>query len=191
MGIFNITESERAQILNLHSNAKIIKEQAAAPSAEDIIKQIQTALNTKYGAKLTVDGKWGNLTQAAYDTAIKTKSTSPKAPVSPSNVVASGTTRTVIPGIPDAPNPTVSGTTAPVTPATPAAPVAPVTPTTPAEPVAPEELIGMPAPEPQLNQASQQALSGQLTPQQIRQQARFDQRLARQARRTARRAGQQ
>ena len=45
--------------------------------------------------------------------------------------------------------------------------------------------------QPQLNQGSQQALAGQLTPQQIRQQARFDQRLARQARRTARRAGEQ
>ena len=45
--------------------------------------------------------------------------------------------------------------------------------------------------QPQLNQGSQQALSGQLTPQQIRQQSRFDQRLARQARRNTRRAGQQ
>ena len=40
----------------------------------------------------------------------------------------------------------------------------------------------------QLSQTSQQALGGQLTPQQIRQQSRFDQKLARQARRTARRA---
>ena len=45
--------------------------------------------------------------------------------------------------------------------------------------------------QPQLNAGSQQALSGQLTPQQIRQQSRFDQRLARQARRNTRRAGQQ
>ena len=45
--------------------------------------------------------------------------------------------------------------------------------------------------QPPLNQGSQQALSGQLTPQQIRQQSRFDQRLARQARRNTRRAGQQ
>jgi hypothetical protein len=45
--------------------------------------------------------------------------------------------------------------------------------------------------QPQLNTGSQQALSGQLTPQQIRQQARFDQRLSRQARRNTRRAGQQ
>jgi hypothetical protein len=43
--------------------------------------------------------------------------------------------------------------------------------------------------QPELSQTSQQALSGQLTPQQIRQQSRFDQRLARQARRNERRAG--
>ena len=46
-------------------------------------------------------------------------------------------------------------------------------------------------PQPQLSAQSQQALAGQLTPQQIRQQGRFDQRLARQARRNTRRAGQQ
>jgi hypothetical protein len=48
--------------------------------------------------------------------------------------------------------------------------------------------MGTEVASPQLNQASQQALGGQLTPQQIRQQSRFDQKLARQARRTARRA---
>ncbi len=48
---------------------------AAAPAAtvEDVIKQIQTTLNTKYGAKLTVDGKWGNLTQTAFEAATKSK----------------------------------------------------------------------------------------------------------------------
>jgi hypothetical protein len=51
--------------------------------------------------------------------------------------------------------------------------------------------FGAGAPQPQLSAQSQQALSGQLTPQQIRQQGRFDQRLARQARRNERRAGQQ
>jgi hypothetical protein len=51
--------------------------------------------------------------------------------------------------------------------------------------------FGAEAPQPQLSAQSQQALAGQLTPQQIRQQGRFDQRLARQARRNTRRAGQQ
>jgi hypothetical protein len=48
----------------------------AAPAAtvEDVVKQIQTTLNTKYGAKLTVDGKWGNLTQTAFEAATKSKS---------------------------------------------------------------------------------------------------------------------
>ena len=47
----------------------------AAPAAtvEDVVKQIQTTLNTKYGAKLTVDGKWGNLTQTAFEAATKSK----------------------------------------------------------------------------------------------------------------------
>jgi hypothetical protein len=46
---------------------------AAASSPEDVIKKIQEILNTKYGAKLTVDGKWGNLTQTAFEAAAKSK----------------------------------------------------------------------------------------------------------------------
>jgi uncharacterized membrane protein len=60
------------------------------------------------------------------------------------------------------------------------------TPTT--EPENPADVVGTPVAQQQLSQTSQQALGGQLTPQQIRQQSRFDQKLARQARRTARRA---
>jgi hypothetical protein len=97
MGLLRITESERREILNLHNNAKIIKEQgtslvapvaptgtaapaapaapAAAPSVESVVKELQTLLNTKYGAKLTVDGKWGNLTQTAFENAVKSKGT--------------------------------------------------------------------------------------------------------------------
>jgi hypothetical protein len=74
--------------------------------------------------------------------------------------------------------PGVSGQPAPATPAT-----------APATQGADE--FGTEAPQPQLSAQSQQALAGQLTPQQIRQQGRFDQRLARQARRNTRRAGQQ
>ena len=89
MGLLKLTESERLEILNLHNNAKIIKEQAtslvsstapastAAPAqtVADVIKELQTLLNTKYGTKLTVDGKWGNLTQTAFETAMKSKGT--------------------------------------------------------------------------------------------------------------------
>ena len=91
MGLLKITESEKREILNLHNNAKIIKEQAesAVPAAttpaapvqtvEDVVKELQTLLNTKYGTKLTVDGKWGNLTQTAFETAVKSKSAAPAA----------------------------------------------------------------------------------------------------------------
>jgi hypothetical protein len=167
MGLLNLTESERLEILNLHNNARIIKEQvaptvpaaagtpAAAPqTVEDVIKELQTLLNTKYGTKLTVDGKWGNLTQTAFETALKSKSVTPKTvipgtPDAPNptvqKTVIPGTPdapnptvqKTVIPGTPDAPNPTVSGATgqpaapASATTATPEVPAAPATPAAP------------------------------------------------------------
>jgi hypothetical protein len=145
MGLLNLTESERLEILNLHNNARIIKEQAtslvaptgtaapassaaapaapaAAPSVESVVKELQTLLNTKYGAKLTVDGKWGNLTQTAFDTALKSK--------------GAVTPKTVIPGTPDAPNPTVQKTVIPGTPDAPNPNATPATGTTPAAPAA-------------------------------------------------------
>jgi hypothetical protein len=105
MGLLNLTESERLEILNLHNNARIIKEQAAptvpaaagtpaaAPqTAADVIKELQTLLNTKYGAKLAVDGKWGNLTQTAFETALKSKSAAPAASTTTAAPAASTTT---------------------------------------------------------------------------------------------------
>ena len=196
MGLLKLTESERLEILNLHNNAKIIKEQAtslvsstapastAAPAqtVADVIKELQTLLNTKYGTKLTVDGKWGNLTQTAFETAMKSKGTQ----LPTVTVTGQKAPDTAIAAAPNVPLPSV---------ATPAAPgvsgqPAPATPSTaPATQGADE--FGTEAPQPQLSAQSQQALAGQLTPQQIRQQGRFDQRLARQARRNTRRAGQQ
>jgi hypothetical protein len=178
MGLLNLTESERLEILNLHNNARIIKEQvaptvpaaagtpAAAPqTVADVIKELQTVLNTKYGTKLVVDGKWGNLTQTAFETALKSKSAAP-----------AGTSGTGTPaGTSGTGTPTAAAPTA-------AAPTA-------AAPTAAPDVVGAEAPQ-QLSQASQQALGGQLTPKQIRQQSRFDQRLARQARRTEKRAQQ-
>ena len=182
MGLLKLTESERLEILNLHNNARIIKEQAtslvssttpastAAPAqtVADVIKELQTLLNTKYGTKLTVDGKWGNLTQTAFETAMKSKA-APAASTTTAPPPATGTTPATGTAAPAA-----STTTAPPATGT-AAPAASTT----------------TASQPQLSAQSQQALSGQLTPQQIRQQGRFDQRLARQARRNTRRAGQQ
>jgi hypothetical protein len=191
-------ELEAMKYLLGYQRGKVISEQtqvtSAAPAAapqtvEEVVKKIQEVLNTKYGAKLTVDGKWGNLTQTAFEAALKTKASAPKTTTAP---VASGTTAQTTAA------PVASGTTAQTT-AAPAPAAAPTSvPTTNTAPVAvppaekPEDIVGAPTtPAPgTLNQTSQQALAGQLTPQQIRQQARFDQRLARQARRVQNRAQQ-
>jgi len=80
MGIFNLTESEKKDILSLHNNAKVIREQAttqqaapttqqaapithqAAPTTQplnpiDKIKLIQTTLINKYGVVLGNTGE--------------------------------------------------------------------------------------------------------------------------------------
>jgi hypothetical protein len=198
MGLLNLTESERLEILNLHNNAKIIKEQAAAPTAaaptddKSKIMAIQTALKTKYKSDLGtsgpnkdgIDGMLGPKTLMALSAAMKSKGASNATPP------ASGTSGTATPpasgtsgtATPPASTTTATTATAPATTAT-----APAT--TATAPATSTEVVGAEAPQ-QLTQASQQALSGQLTPQQIRQQSRFDQRLARQARRTERRAQQ-
>jgi hypothetical protein len=229
MGLLNLTESERLEILNLHNNARIIKEQvaptvpaaagtpAAAPqTVADVIKELQTLLNTKYGTKLVVDGKWGNLTQTAFETALKSKSAAPAgtsgtgtpaataptaaAPTAAAPTAAAPTAATPTAAAPTAAAPTAAAPTAAAPTAasptaaapTAAAPTA-AAPTaaapTAAAPTAAPDVVGAEAPQ-QLSQASQQALGGQLTPKQIRQQSRFDQRLARQARRTEKRAQQ-
>ena len=134
MGLLKLTESERLEILNLHNNARIIKEQVApaAPAAAPVaapavpmddkskIMAIQTALNTKYKANLKVDGILGQNTLTALSTAIKSKGTvTPKTviPGIPDAPNPKETPKTVIPGIPDAPNPKET----PVTPVTPPA----------------------------------------------------------------------
>ena len=180
MGLLKLTESERLEILNLHNNARVIKEQATpvvpasstVPTAattmdrKTLVTKIQDILKTKYNANLGtagpnqdgVDGNLGPKTLAALTTAMANKSkATPAAP---------------------------AATTTTATPASPAATTA----QTSSEVLGTE--VGQPK-QPELSAQSQQALAGQLTPQQIRQQGRFDQRLARQARRNERRAGQQ
>ena len=192
MGLLKLTESERLEILNLHNNARVIKEQAApvvpasstVPTAattmdrKTLVTKIQDILKTKYNANLGtagpnqdgVDGNLGPKTLAALTTAMANKSkATPAAPAA--------TTTTATPASPAA-------TTTTATPASPAATTA----QTSSEVLGTE--VGQPK-QPELSAQSQQALAGQLTPQQIRQQGRFDQRLARQARRNERRAGQQ
>jgi hypothetical protein len=213
MGLLNLTESERLEILNLHNNAKIIKEQAApvvsaAPTAaptddKSKIMAIQTALKTKYKSDLGtsgpnkdgIDGTLGPKTLAALSAAMKSKAASKATPAASTGTAtppSSGTSGTATPAASTTTAPAASTTTAPAA-STTTAPAASTT-TAPAAstttaPAASTEVVGNEAPQ-QLNQTSQQALGGQLTPQQIRQQSRFDQRLARQARRTARRAQQ-
>jgi hypothetical protein len=93
MGIFNLTESEKKDILSLHNNAKVIKEQAAGTTQQagattqslnpiDKIKLIQTTLIDKYkmvlgntGEKKNgVDGSLGPKTLEAIAKVIKSKS---------------------------------------------------------------------------------------------------------------------
>ena len=144
-------ELEAMKYLLGYQRGKVISEQAQVTSAtpaaapqtvEDVIKQIQTTLNTKYGTKLTVDGKWGNLTQTAFETALKSKGTAP-APTTPA---ASGTTAptTTTPAAAPAPVATVPTTTAAPAPA-----AAPTSLPTKAAPVAspaaenPEDVVGV------------------------------------------------
>jgi hypothetical protein len=206
MGLLNLTESERLEILNLHNNAKIIKEQvSAAPAAptddKSKIMAIQTALKTKYKSDLGtsgpnkdgIDGTLGPKTLAALSTVMKSKAASKAPAAAGTTPPASGATGTAAPAATTTAAP-ATGTAAPAATTT-AAPAtgtaAPAATTTAAPATQGADEFGAGAPQPQLSAQSQQALSGQLTPQQIRQQGRFDQRLARQARRNERRAGQQ
>jgi hypothetical protein len=188
MGLLKLTESERLEILNLHNNARVIKEQttpvvpasSTVPTAattmdrKTLVTKIQDILKTKYNADLGPkgsDGVLGPKTLAALTTAMANKSkAAPAAQASP------------------------AAQAAPATPATPATQAAPATPATQPTAQTSSEVLGTEvgqSQQPALSQTSQQALGGQLTPQQIRQQGRFDQRLARQSRRNTRRAGQQ
>jgi len=198
MGIFNISESEKKEILNLHNNVKLLKEQSTPPLDDKAkIMKIQTLLNTKYNTGLKVDGILGQNTLTALSKTMKsTQASANKFKETFSQMGKDFENKSnPITGAPAATTAApATGTTAPA-----AAPAA----TTTAQPVAQtsDEVLGtevgqtQAAPatttQPALPQTSQDALSGKLTPQQIRQQGRFDQKLARQARRNQRRAGQQ
>ena len=89
MGLLKLTESERLEILNLHNNARIIKEQVPVVGTQQTpmndeakITAIQTLLKTKYptldlgksGKKGDgVDGVLGPNTLTALSTAMKSK----------------------------------------------------------------------------------------------------------------------
>jgi peptidoglycan hydrolase-like protein with peptidoglycan-binding domain len=72
-------ELETMKYLFGYQKGKVISEQGkvttttavpSATTAPDVIKKIQEVLNTKYGAKLNIDGKWGPMTQSAFESAI-------------------------------------------------------------------------------------------------------------------------
>ena len=101
MGLLNLTESERLEILNLHNNARIIKEAIVAPPVVGTpqppmddkakIMAIQTALKTKYKSELGtsgpnkdgIDGTLGTKTLAAISNVMKSKGTPPASEVKP------------------------------------------------------------------------------------------------------------
>ena len=200
MGIFNLTESEKKEILNLHNNAKLLKEQAVPSADAEKIKKIQTLLKTKYNADLGtsgfgkdgIDGVLGQRTLTALSNAIKTKAVSDakfKETFSQMSKSDENSPKTIFgtntdTGTQAAPAATTQAAPAATTQAAPAA-------TTQAAPAATTQAAPAATTQAALSQTSQDALSGKLTPQQIRQQGRFDQKLARQARRNQRRAGQQ
>ena len=188
MGLLKLTESERLEILNLHNNARIIKEQAtsvvsstapastAAPTDDKSkIMAIQTALNSKYGTSLKVDGILGQNTLTALFTAMKSKSAAPAA--APAAGTPAAGTGTQLPTV------TVTGQKAP-DPAIAAAPNVPLP--SVATPAAPG-VSGQPAAV-----APTQAAPTQAAPQSNRDQRRERQDLRRGNRRAMQdlRAGQ-
>jgi len=73
-------ELQSMKFLLGYQRGKVISEQAndSAVTPQDLIKQIQSVLKTKYNANLGttgpnkdgIDGKWGNLTQTAFENAV-------------------------------------------------------------------------------------------------------------------------
>ena len=106
MGLLKLTESERLEILNLHNNARIIKEQVPVVGTQQTpmddeakIMAIQTLLKTKYQANLGnsvkkgdgIDGVLGPKTLTALSTAMKSKVAPATAEVKPVTTVVPAT----------------------------------------------------------------------------------------------------
>ena len=107
MGLLKLTESERLEILNLHNNARIIKEQVPVVGTQQTpmddeakIMAIQTLLKTKYQANLGnsgkkgdgIDGALGPKTLTALSTAMKSKVAPATTEVKPGTAVVPATT---------------------------------------------------------------------------------------------------
>ena len=106
MGLLKLTESERLEILNLHNNARIIKEQVPVVGTQQTpmddkakIMAIQTLLKTKYQSNLGnsgkkgdgIDGALGPKTLTALSTAMKSKVAPATAEVKPATAVVPAT----------------------------------------------------------------------------------------------------
>ena len=106
MGLLKLTESERLEILNLHNNARIIKEQVPVVGTQQTpmddkakIMAIQTLLKTKYQSNLGnsgkkgdgIDGALGPKTLTALSTAMKSKVAPATAEVKPVTTVVPAT----------------------------------------------------------------------------------------------------
>jgi hypothetical protein len=62
---------QRGKVISEQDTAAVQDATQPTVTPQDLIGQIQTLLNTKFGEKLTADKKWGNMTQTALDTALK------------------------------------------------------------------------------------------------------------------------
>ena len=88
---------------------KVISEQTTPVNTVDLIKQLQTIINTNYGGQLIVDGKWGPKTQAAIEAAIAKVTTPAAAPATPAGAPAPAAAPAAAP----APAPVVKASNAP------------------------------------------------------------------------------
>jgi hypothetical protein len=152
MGLLNLTESERLEILNLHNNARIIKELAspvvssATPAApmddKSKIMAIQTLLKKKNFDLGTsgpngdgIDGILGPKTLGVLSTIMKSKPVPPAATTAPAAPAATtapaAPAATTAPAAPAATTPVAATATTTTAPAATTGTASPVTPAAP------------------------------------------------------------
>jgi hypothetical protein len=180
-------ELNKMKYLLGYQKGKVISEQSstASPAAtvDDVIKQIQTTLNSKYGTNLTVDGKWGNLTQTAFETAVKSKAAAGTPAPAAAGTPAPAAAGTPAPAAAGTPAPAAAGTPAPAAAGTPApaaagtpAPAAAGTPAPAAAGTPAPAAAGTPAPA---TQSPDEIMGTEVAPQSNRDQRRTRQDLRR------------
>jgi hypothetical protein len=202
-------ELNKMKYLLGYQKGKVISEQdlvssAAAPAAtaEDVIKKIQTILKTKYNVNLGnsgpnkdgIDGKWGNLTQTAFETATKSKSAAPAATTGTATPAAATGTATPAATTGTATPAATTGTATPAATtgtATPAATTGTATPAATTGTAAPAATTGTAAPASQaapVSQAAPATTQSNRDQRRDRQDMRRDQRRDRQDMRSQQRS---